>query len=72
MIRAGGVSQFSERLRFDLSYSLAGNVELLAHFFQRVVGVHVDTEAHSEDLGFSGGEAAQDVLGGFSEAFIDG
>ncbi len=30
-----------------LTDTFAGNVELFTHFFQRVVGVHVDTETHT-------------------------
>ena len=40
--------QLPERLGFDLTYSLAGNGELLADLFQGVIGVHADAEAHPE------------------------
>ena len=45
---AARVSQLAQRLRFDLADALASHVELLADFFQRVVGVHVDAEAHAQ------------------------
>ena len=38
------MAQFTQRLRFDLTDTFAGNVELFTHFFQRVVGVHIDSE----------------------------
>ena len=40
--------QLAQRLRFDLADALSRHRELLADFFQRVVGVHADAEAHAE------------------------
>ena len=48
VIGACGMAQFAQRLGFDLTNPLARHVKLLADFFQGVVGVHVDTEAHSD------------------------
>ena len=62
------MAQFAQGLGLDLADALAGHVELLAHFLEGVVGVHVDTESHSEYLGFTRGEAAQYRLGSFSQA----
>src|SRR5690606_35837419 len=59
----------AQGLGFDLTDPLPGDVELLADFFQGVIGVHVDAEAHPQYLGFTGGEAGQYVAGGFLEAF---
>jgi hypothetical protein len=42
------VLQLAQRLRLDLADPLAGHVELLADLFQRVVGVHPDTEPHAQ------------------------
>src|SRR5690606_15181014 len=39
---------------------------------QRVVGIHVDAEAHAQYLGFTGSEAGQHFAGGFLEAFHSG
>ena len=72
MIRARGMPQFSERLRFDLSYSLTGHVELFADLFQSVVRVHVDTKPHAQHLRLSCSEAAEYVFGGFPETLVDG
>ena len=46
LLRAGRVAQLAQRLGFYLPDSLARDVELLADLFERVIGVHVDTEAH--------------------------
>src|SRR2546430_1981014 len=35
------------RFRFDLPNTLSRHRELLADFFERVVGVHADAEAHA-------------------------
>ena len=48
------VLQFAQRFRFDLADAFAGYGELLADFFERVVGVHADAEAHAEDAFFAG------------------
>src|SRR5258708_4664664 len=44
--------QLPQRLRLDLPDTFARNTELLADFFQRVVGVHADAEAHAEHTFF--------------------
>ena len=72
MIRARGMTQFSQRLRFDLSNSLTGHVELFADFFQSMIRIHVDTKTHAQHLRLSCGEAAKHVLGGFPEPLVDG
>src|SRR5688572_28275629 len=45
---AARVLQLAERLGLDLADALAGDRELLADLFQRVVGVHADAEAHPQ------------------------
>src|SRR5215813_2265128 len=40
--------QLPQRLRLDLADALARHRELLADFFQRVVGVHADAKAHAQ------------------------
>ena len=72
MIRARGMTQFSQRLRFDLSNSLTGHVELFADFLKGVIGIHVDTKSHAQHLRFSGSETTEHVLSGFPETLIDG
>ena len=66
------MAQLAQGLGFDLADALAGDVELLAHFFQPVVGVHVDAEAHAQDLGLARGQAGQHVAHGFGQVDVDG
>src|SRR5690606_23659981 len=68
MLASCRVAQLAQCLRFDLADTLAGDIELLADFLEGVVGVHVDTEAHAQDLGYPCGESGEDVAGGFLEA----
>ena len=62
------MTQLPERLRLDLADSLAGHVELFADLFERVIGVHVDAEAHTQHLGFARRETGEYRVGGFLEA----
>ena len=41
--------------------SVRGDVKLFTHLF-RAWSVHIDTKAHSQHLGFSGGQAAEHVF----------
>ena len=45
--------QLPERFRFNLSDAFARHAELLPHFFQRVIRIHADPEAHAEDSFFA-------------------
>src|SRR6266852_8843776 len=45
--RPARVLQFPQRLGLDLADALAGDRELLADLFERMVGVHADAEAHA-------------------------
>ena len=49
------MTQLTERLRLDLPNSLPRDIKLLTHLFERVIGVHVDAETHSQYLGFPSG-----------------
>ena len=71
MLASRRVAQLAQRLGCDLTDTLTGDIELLADFLEGVVGVHVDTEAHAQDLGLAGGEAGEHVLGGLAQA-LDG
>ena len=51
------MAQFAQGFGFDLADTFAGYVKLFADFFERVVGIHVDTEAHTQDFGFARGLA---------------
>src|SRR5690606_34947360 len=50
LLAAARMPQLAQRLRLDLADALARDVELLADLFERVVGVHVDAEAHAQHL----------------------
>src|SRR5256886_8083754 len=50
---SGWVAQLAQRLGLDLPYALARDVELLADLLQRVVGGHLDAEAHAQPLGLA-------------------
>jgi hypothetical protein len=39
--------QLPQRLGLDLPDTLARHVELLADFFQRVIGIHANAEPHA-------------------------
>ncbi len=62
------MTQLAQGLGLDLANTLAGHVELLAHFFQCVIGVHVDTEPHAQDLGLSRRQAGEHLAGGLLQA----
>src|SRR6267142_7099003 len=47
--------QLAQRLRLDLTDTFARHAELLADFFQRVIRVHADAEAHAEHAFFARG-----------------
>src|SRR6202000_551660 len=72
MLASRRVAQLAQRLGFDLTNPLAGDIELLADFLEGVVGIHVDAEAHAQDLGFTGSEAGKDFAGRFLEALDSG
>ena len=54
---AAGVFEFAQGLGLDLADAFAGDRELLAHFLQRVIGVHADAEAHAQDPFLAGRQA---------------
>src|ERR1043165_1129514 len=49
-LAARRMAQLAERLRLDLADALAGDLEVLAHFLERVVALLADAKAHAEDL----------------------
>ena len=63
--------QFAQRFCFDLANAFTRHAELLADFFQRVVGVHADAEAHAQDTLFARGEGGEHPGGGFAEIGLD-
>ena len=63
--------QLAQRLCLDLTDTFAGDRELLADFFQRVVGVHADAEAHAEHAFFARRQRGQHARGGFAQVGLD-
>src|SRR6478736_1471394 len=56
------VAQLAQRLGLDLAYALARDVELLADLLQRVVGRHLDAEAHAQHLGLARSEGVEHLF----------
>ena len=63
--------QLPQRLRLDLADTFTRNTELLADFFQRVVRVHADAEAHAEHAFFARRQRGQHAGGGFAQVRLD-
>ena len=61
-LRPRGVAQLPKGLCLDLPDALARHVELLADFFERVVGVHLDAEAHAQHLRFARRQRIEHVI----------
>ena len=56
------MAHFSERLCFDLSDALAGDLELTAYFFKRAaVAIH-QAKALFKNLSFAFGQRVEDIL----------
>ena len=72
MVRARRMTQLSQRLGLDLPDTLAGYVELLANFFERVIGIHIDSESHAQHLGFTSSKAREHTACCFLQAFLGG
>ena len=53
------MAQLAQRLRLYLPDPFTGDVKLLADFFERVVRIHIDAEAHAQDLRFTRGQALE-------------
>ena len=64
------VAQLAQRLGLDLTYSLARDVELFAHLFQGVIGIHFDTETHAQYFCFARGERVQHFMCRIAQAGI--
>jgi len=54
--------EFPQRFGLDLANALTRHVELFAHFLERVIGVHVDTETHAKYLCLARRQAGQHAL----------
>ena len=63
--------ELAQRLGLDLADAFTRDRELLADFFQRVIGVHADAEAHAQHTLFSRGEAGQHPRRGLAQVGMD-
>src|SRR5438876_1127518 len=70
LLRTRRVTQLAQGLGLDLPDALARDVELLADFFERVIGVHLDAEAHAQHLCLARGERVEHVLAYIAQARI--
>ena len=57
----GRLAELAQCLRFNLSDSLTGNVELPADLLERMLLADPDSEAHSQDAFLPGGQAREKV-----------
>ena len=56
------MTQLAQCLGFNLANPFACDVELLADFFERVVGRHFDAEAHAQHFGFAWRQGVEHFL----------
>ena len=63
--------QLSQCLGFNLPDTFARNTELLANFFERVIGIHADSEAHAQHAFFPRGQAGQNASHGFLQVRLN-
>src|SRR5690348_10541982 len=59
LFAAARMSQLSQGLRFDLADAFAGDLEILAHLFERVIGRFPDPETFAQHFLFSWRERLQ-------------
>ena len=64
--------QLPKRLGLDLADALAGDQQLLANFFQRVVGIHADAEAHAQHALFTRGKRGKHAGRCLAQVRLDG
>jgi hypothetical protein len=63
--------QLAQRLRLDLANTLSRHRELLADFFQRVVGVHADAKAHAQHALLARREGGEHARRGLAQVGLD-
>ena len=57
--------KLTQRLGFNLTDTFTGHAKLLAHLFERVIGVHADAKAHPQNPLFTRRQRGQHAGGGF-------
>src|SRR5580700_1071244 len=71
LARARGMSQFAERLGFDLADAFAGYCKRLADFFQSVLAAIFEAKAHLDNFFLARGQRAQDLSRLVLEIHVD-
>jgi len=64
------MTQLSQGLRLNLANTFSGNIKLLTDLFKGVIGIHIDSKSHAQDLGFTRCQTAQYFAGRFGEPFF--
>ncbi len=70
--RPARVLELPECLGLDLADAFAGDRELLADLFKRVVGIHADAEAHSKDTFFARCQRGEHARRRLAQVGLDG
>src|SRR6476646_11582709 len=70
--RPARMLELAQRLGLDLADALARHRELLADLFQRVVGVHADSEAHAQHALFAWRQRGEHARRGLAQVRLDG
>src|SRR5207302_6835086 len=70
-LRPARVAQLAQGLGFDLADALAGDLEVLAHFLERVVALLADAEAHAQDFFFARRERGQHLPRLLGQVHVD-
>src|ERR1700746_135798 len=65
------VLELAQGLGLDLPYALAGDRELLADLFERMVGVHADAEAHAQHALLARRERGEHASRGLAQVRLD-
>ena len=68
---AAWMTEFAQSLGFDLADALAGYGKFLPYFFQGVIGLLADAEAHAQDLFFARGQSRQHFAGLLLQVDVD-
>ena len=68
---AAGVAELAQGLGLDLSDALAGDGEILADLFERVLAAVFQAEAHFDDFFLAGSEGLQYLHGLLAQVEVD-
>src|SRR5262249_18985053 len=70
-VAAAGVAQLAQRLGLNLPDAFAGDREMLANFFERMLAAVLQTEAHLDDLFFARAQGLQNLGGLLAQIEVD-